>query len=510
MQVVTHPNTRGASPANAKKNEVSPNQALKKAYKNNGKCALAVEFEQKDQETFKAVGLHGSYLISYIRKLMKELPHNYKSWEKLHEADEASRIPSLEGYFDLRPHLNDPTIVKFQENRRYEDLVDYWRRSHSDKNDRFHSRESEALYSTTRYFFTLYHSRNTLPTCFPTLVKLIRTLWLPPDLDTGSSSQIVRGDLDGDGDGNGGLDGLQRCGKSCRLRWINYLRPDLRRGSFTEQEERTIIDVHRILGNRWAQIAKHLPGRTDNEVKNFWNSCIKKKLISQGLDPNTHNLLSPHQFPIIHANNSKTIDPTKPVFSIINNTSSQTKDAKKVQAFRPHLSPDVNDHVTSQKLYENSTSLKSSNLNYHDYNLLMKNDDSHQSTMGFSSQPYVESAKMPILLPLSSSSNQLDFGTLMQSWGGNVNVTNVGTAFVNTRRPEAYQEMVQPHMVVSQEFVNKGLDLSDGGEVHGQTNVDMSSFDGCNIDLEFMEAALMPCGMYSNVGTLDHLAWDCN
>ncbi|KAK6916948.1 SANT/Myb domain [Dillenia turbinata] len=88
------------------------------------------------------------------------------------------------------------------------------------------------------------------------------------------------------------VSGLQRCGKSCRLRWINYLRPDLKRGCFTEQEERTIINVHRILGNRWAQIAKHLPGRTDNEVKNFWNSCIKKKLIAQGLDPNTHNLLS--------------------------------------------------------------------------------------------------------------------------------------------------------------------------------------------------------------------------
>ncbi|OWM75154.1 hypothetical protein CDL15_Pgr012640 [Punica granatum] len=87
---------------------------------------------------------------------------------------------------------------------------------------------------------------------------------------------------------------LQRCGKSCRLRWINYLRPDLKRGSFTAQEERTIIDVHRILGNRWSQIAKHLPGRTDNEVKNFWNSCIKKKLIAQGLDPNTHNLLPSH------------------------------------------------------------------------------------------------------------------------------------------------------------------------------------------------------------------------
>ncbi|KAJ9677855.1 hypothetical protein PVL29_022687 [Vitis rotundifolia] len=88
------------------------------------------------------------------------------------------------------------------------------------------------------------------------------------------------------------LAGLHRCGKSCRLRWINYLRPDLKRGMFSQQEEDLIISLHQVLGNRWAQIAAQLPGRTDNEIKNFWNSCLKKKLMKQGMDPNTHKPLN--------------------------------------------------------------------------------------------------------------------------------------------------------------------------------------------------------------------------
>ncbi|KAJ4808057.1 MYB transcription factor [Rhynchospora pubera] len=84
------------------------------------------------------------------------------------------------------------------------------------------------------------------------------------------------------------LAGLQRCGKSCRLRWINYLRPDLKRGSFSQQEEDLIVSLHEMLGNRWSQIASQLPGRTDNEIKNFWNSSLKKKLRQRGIDPATH------------------------------------------------------------------------------------------------------------------------------------------------------------------------------------------------------------------------------
>ncbi|KAK9692081.1 hypothetical protein RND81_09G239700 [Saponaria officinalis] len=88
------------------------------------------------------------------------------------------------------------------------------------------------------------------------------------------------------------LAGLQRCGKSCRLRWINYLRPDLKRGAFSQEEENLIIELHAVLGNKWSQIAAQLPGRTDNEIKNLWNSCLKKKLKQRGIDPNTHKPLS--------------------------------------------------------------------------------------------------------------------------------------------------------------------------------------------------------------------------
>ncbi|XP_074583582.1 transcription factor MYB15-like [Curcuma longa] len=78
------------------------------------------------------------------------------------------------------------------------------------------------------------------------------------------------------------LAGLLRCGKSCRLRWVNYLKPDIKRGNFTKEEEATIIRLHQQLGNRWSAIAASLPGRTDNEIKNVWNTHLKKLM-----DPKT-------------------------------------------------------------------------------------------------------------------------------------------------------------------------------------------------------------------------------
>ncbi|KAJ3689547.1 hypothetical protein LUZ61_018711 [Rhynchospora tenuis] len=90
--------------------------------------------------------------------------------------------------------------------------------------------------------------------------------------------------------------GLLRCGKSCRLRWINYLRPDIKRGNFSEEEEETIIKLHALLGNKWSRIASRLPGRTDNEIKNVWNTYLKKKLASREREKGDHKITDEPKF----------------------------------------------------------------------------------------------------------------------------------------------------------------------------------------------------------------------
>ncbi|VVA09433.1 PREDICTED: mRNAion [Prunus dulcis] len=71
--------------------------------------------------------------------------------------------------------------------------------------------------------------------------------------------------------------GLRRSGRSCRMRWLNYLRPNLKHGRITVEEEKIILHLHERWGNKWSTIARMLPGRTDNEIKNYWRTYLKKK-----------------------------------------------------------------------------------------------------------------------------------------------------------------------------------------------------------------------------------------
>ncbi|KDP28462.1 hypothetical protein JCGZ_14233 [Jatropha curcas] len=121
--------------------------------------------------------------------------------------------------------------------------------------------------------------------------------------------------------------GLLRCGKSCRLRWMNYLRPDIKRGNITPDEDDLIIRMHSLLGNRWSLIAGRLPGRTDNEIKNYWNTHLSKKLRSQGTDPHTHKKLPE---PILQ-------EGTKKKKKNNNNNKKNTKSKEKMEPEKPKI-----------------------------------------------------------------------------------------------------------------------------------------------------------------------------
>lgn len=103
--------------------------------------------------------------------------------------------------------------------------------------------------------------------------------------------------------------GLKRCGKSCRLRWLNYLRPNIKHGEFSDEEDRVICSLYANIGSRWSIIAAQLPGRTDNDIKNYWNTKLKKKLMgfvssSHKIRPlNHHHYHHQHQIPTNCYNN---------------------------------------------------------------------------------------------------------------------------------------------------------------------------------------------------------------
>ncbi|KAK9266666.1 hypothetical protein L1049_005502 [Liquidambar formosana] len=282
--------------------------------------------------------------------------------------------------------------------------------------------------------------------------------------------------------------GLQRCGKSCRLRWINYLRPDLKRGSFSSQEEQIIIDIHRIVGNRWAQIAKHLPGRTDNEVKNFWNSCVKKKLLSQGLDPKTHNLISSHQ---------RSTSNNKVACNIINLSQTYQKPPKAVLSqVTGSVSMEVDPpFVTLPPLPPTQPPFHQAKI--HNPIVWTVKDQNSHDLITFPCGSSIEST--PISSSSSSSLNPYAFGFLDKNciWGTN------GAEHYEAPR----MEDVQPQKEHEQKDKICEVETDKYEELKGGQDMD-TSFDSSSFDLEFLESTLMSGTMSRDLSSIDDLAWN--
>ncbi|CAM8970351.1 unnamed protein product [Rhodiola kirilowii] len=176
-------------------------------------------------------------------------------------------------------------------------------------------------------------STSTTPCCAK--VGLKRGPWTPEE------DEILSNYINTEGEGRWRTlpkrAGLLRCGKSCRLRWMNYLRPSVKRGQIAPDEEDLILRLHRLLGNRWSLIAGRIPGRTDNEIKNYWNTHLSKKLINQGIDPRTHKPLPTNttmdQLLVSSATPSATTQTAKNIDVV--NTSNLPSASRRISAANP-------------------------------------------------------------------------------------------------------------------------------------------------------------------------------
>uniref|UniRef100_A0A7N0RGB5 Uncharacterized protein n=1 Tax=Kalanchoe fedtschenkoi TaxID=63787 RepID=A0A7N0RGB5_KALFE len=136
------------------------------------------------------------------------------------------------------------------------------------------------------------------PCCDKTLVK--KGPWAPEE------DAMLKAYIDAHGTGGNWIAlpqkiGLRRCGKSCRLRWLNYLRPNIKHGGFSDEEDNVICSLYISIGSRWSVIAAQLPGRTDNDIKNYWNTKLKKKLLGRRKQCNN----------IVSSSSSSTMEDTK-------------------------------------------------------------------------------------------------------------------------------------------------------------------------------------------------------
>ncbi|KAG7014293.1 Transcription factor JAMYB [Cucurbita argyrosperma subsp. argyrosperma] len=140
--------------------------------------------------------------------------------------------------------------------------------------------------------------------------------------------------------------GLKRTGKSCRLRWLNYLRPSVKRGNITLQEQLLILDLHFRWGNRWSKIAQYLPGRTDNEIKNYWRTRVQKQAKQLKCDVNSKQFRDamryvwmPRLLERIQASTDSVIDVVSASIDVVPSLEQTQPSPSRSSWVNPHVTP---------------------------------------------------------------------------------------------------------------------------------------------------------------------------
>ncbi|CAI9096560.1 OLC1v1032739C1 [Oldenlandia corymbosa var. corymbosa] len=280
--------------------------------------------------------------------------------------------------------------------------------------------------------------------------------------------------------------GLQRCGKSCRLRWTNYLRPDIKRGKFSSQEEQKIIQLHALLGNRWSAIAAHLPKRTDNEIKNHWNTHLKKRLHKMGIDPSTHkpktnpfgsgqqrdnaNLSHIAQWESARLEAESRLVRESKLSSVQSSSSSSMRKTSKVPPLQPIVLPCLDVLKAWQGTWKSSTPTSNNNRFFNPG----KNLQSPTSTLHFSENAFPSPATTSTTPTTTNNNNATCFGEttmplgaiLTNGNGGNgMQLNDIVGHYPNNNVDAAYFE--ESSLTPAPSFLEGFVDGSFGGSSGG-------------------------------------------
>ncbi|XP_062110102.1 MYB-like transcription factor EOBII isoform X2 [Humulus lupulus] len=173
--------------------------------------------------------------------------------------------------------------------------------------------------------------------------------------------------------------GLKRTGKSCRLRWLNYLKPDIKRGNLTPQEQLLILELHSKWGNRWSRIAQHLPGRTDNEIKNYWRTRVQKQARQLNIESNSSLLPYTHS-----SSSSASTSPEEPIETTAYNSSSDHCLSSVLMTADQTIlssSPQITTSQDQDQLKTTSSSSSSSSSVYYDQAAVTNDNNNNQSLL---------------------------------------------------------------------------------------------------------------------------------